>query len=224
MTDKTDDDLMPGDGAALTARPFDDSPTADPVIKGSAPEPIEASRPTRAQRHLALATVSGEPVEPKTKAKQEPKAKQKRSAPNIETGLTEKQSRFCDGIAEGLSLSDSYRAAYDTSGMSQKVVWQEASKLMANRKVADRLKQISDEKAEQLRMLSASDAAAAVEVFRRMMLTADTDASKIRAAELLAKASGVFTDKVEVTDKTDRSASEIEQSIKDRLAKLGLTG
>ena len=57
-----------------------------------------------------------------------------------------------------------------------------------------------------------------------MMGKADSDATKVRAAELLAKASGVFTEKVEVTDKTDRSVSEIEQSIKERLARLGMAG
>lgn len=196
----------------------------DDTLHGDAAPPAPAkakgSRPIRAQRHLRLV--------PDTQDTQEPKGagnkKRVRSAPDIETGLTAKQEQFVTGIEQGLSMSDAYRAAYDTSSMSQKVVWQEASKLMANRKVTDRLKQISDEKAQQLRMLASSDAAAAVEVFRRMMLSADTDASKIRAAELLAKAAGVFTDKVEVTDKTDRSVSEIEKSIKERLSRLGLAG
>lgn len=147
-----------------------------------------------------------------------------RTAPDAQTGLTAKQSMFCDKVAEGLCLSDAYRAAYDAAGMADKTIHEEACRLFADPKVSARMKQISQEKADQLRMLAASDAAAAVEVFRKMMLTADTDASKIRAAELLAKASGVFTDKVEVTDKTDRSTADLEQAIKDRLARLGLTG
>lgn len=209
MTDTTDDDLTPS------------LPAVD--VGATAPVP-PASRPIRAKRHLRVVTDTGEQVEANTQTAQKGKAKGTRSAPDIQTGLTAKQSAFCDGIAAGLSLSDAYRAAYDASGMAAKTIHEAACRLMADSKVAARLKQISEEKTAQLRMLASSDAAAAVEVFRQMMLTADTDATKVRAAELLAKASGVFTEKVEVTDKTDRSVSEIEQSIKDKLARLGLTG
>ncbi len=73
-------------------------------------------------------------------------------------------------------------------------------------------------------MMGASDAAMALETFRKMMLTADTDATKVRAAELLAKAAGVFVDKVETTDKTDRTVADIEQAIAQRLQRLGLAG
>ena len=192
--------------------------TRDPT----APDP-QASRPIRAKRHLALVTDTEAP-EAKGKGKGGDVRKRVRTAPDAQTGLTAKQSMFCDKVAEGLCLSDAYRAAYDAAGMADKTIHEEACRLFADPKVSARMKQISQEKADQLRMLAASDAAAAVEVFRKMMLTADTDASKIRAAELLAKASGVFTDKVEVTDKTDRSTADLEQAIKDRLARLGLTG
>lgn len=229
MTDQTDDDLTPSlppvDGDPLTATAVDDSLPSDPDSKATAPAP-SASRPNRAKRHLRVVASQGEQVEANTQTAQKGKAptKGKRSAPDIQTGLTEKQSKFCDGIAAGLSLSDSYRAAYDTSNMTAKSVHELACRLMSDVKVASRLKAISEEKTQQLRMLASSDAAAAVEVFRRMMLSADTDATKVRAAELLAKASGVFTEKVEVTDKTDRSVSEIEQALKEKLARLGLTG
>jgi hypothetical protein len=204
----------------------DDIDTPDEGLPplATAPEP---SRPTRAKRHLRLVTDTPEgtdttgttePLAP------EPKARAKRSSPDAVTKLTEKQTAFCEAIASGLCLSDAYRKAYETKNMQPKQVWEEASKLASHPKVAPRLIQISEEKAQHLRMLASSDAAAAVEVFRKLMSSADTDASKIRAAELLAKAAGVFTDKVEVTDKTDRSVSELEQAIKDRLARLGLTG
>jgi len=202
-----------------------DQPTDDDQTPaGIAPAP-DASRPSRAKRHLRLVPDTEAPDTEITKGKGgDVRKRATRSAPDAQTGLTAKQSMFCDGISSGMSLSDAYRAAYDTSGMQQKQVWEEASKLAVNPKVAQRLKEISQEKADQLRMLAASDAAAAVEVFRKMMLAADTDASKIRAAELLAKASGVFTDKVEVTDKTDRSTAQIEQEIADRLRRLGIAG
>lgn len=203
----------------MTDQPTDD----DQTPAGIAPAP-DASRPSRAKRHLRLVPDTEEPDTGITKGKGEGVRRRVRSAPDPATGLTDKQMRFCDGVASGLCLSDAYRAAYDASGMSDKTIHEAACRLFADGKVSARMKQISDEKAQQLRMLASSDAAAAVDVFRRMMLSADTDASKIRAAELLAKAAGVFTDKVEVTDKTDRSTAQIEQEIADRLRRLGIAG
>lgn len=137
--------------------------------------------------------------------------------------LTDKQALFCDGVANGLSLSDAYRAAY-SSGLTAKQVHEEACKLMGNPKVRQRLEAINREKEEQRRMMAASDASLALDTFRRMMESADTDATKVRAAELLAKAAGVFIDKVETTDKTDRTVKDIEQAIAERLKRLGLAG
>ena len=219
MTEHTDDDLTPSLPADAQA-PTD----ARPDSAGTAPDQEQGSRPIRAKRHLALVHGGNEAQAPEPQKTGKAQRTRQKTAPDPETGLTVKQERFCAGVASGLCLSDAYRAAYDAAGMSDKTVHEEACRLFAAPKVSARMKQISQEKADQLRMLAASDAAAAVEVFRRMMLTADTDASKIRAAELLAKASGVFTDKVEVTDKTDRSVSELEQSIKERLSRLGIAG
>lgn len=210
------DATLPGGGDPLTSNPVDDSLPGDPDIKGSAPDPVPASRPIRAKRHLALVT--------DTEAPKDTTGKKRRSAPDPQTGLTEKQAKFCDGVEAGLSLSDAYRAAYETTGMTQKSIHELACRLFSDVKVASRLQEISREKEAQRRMLTASDAAAAVETFRIMMATAKTEAVRVRAAELLAKAAGIFTDKVEIEDKTDRSTSEIEQAIADRLRRLGLTG
>lgn len=136
--------------------------------------------------------------------------------------MTEKQLAFAEGVASGMTLSDAYRAAYDTSQSTDKTVWENACRLVRHHKVKARLEQIAREREEARRMLASSDAAAALETLRRMMERADSDATKVRAAELLAKAAGVFTDKVEIEDKTDRSASEIEHQIADRLRRLGL--
>lgn len=220
MTDEPKDPtegvaLPTEDGDALSPMAVDGSLPADPVTKATAPDQADPSRPIRAKRPLAVVagtdTAKGQTASP-------------RSAPDPETGLTQKQEAFVQGIVDGKSLSDSYRDAYDVSGMTAKTVHEEACRLVANPKITARLQQINREKEEARRMLMVTDAAAAVETFRLMMAKADTDASKIRAAELLAKAAGVFTEKVEFEDKTDRTVSDLEQAIKDRLARLGLTG
>lgn len=145
-----------------------------------------------------------------------------RSARNIDTGLTDKMERFVQSITEGMNLSDAYRSAYNTAGMTPKSVNEEASKLFSSPKIAQRMRQIADEAAEKRRMLAVHDAALALRVLRNMAEEADTDAGKIRAAELLGKAAGVFTEQVEITDKTDRSEDEIEKAIAERMRRLGL--
>ena len=139
-----------------------------------------------------------------------------------DTGMTAKQLAFAEGVASGMTLSDAYRAAYDARLMTAKSVWESACKMVGHVKVRARLDQIAREREEARRMLATSDAASALETLRLMMATADSDSTKVRAAELLAKAAGVFTERVEIEDKTDRSASEIEQAIADRLRRLGL--
>jgi hypothetical protein len=56
--------------------------------------------------------------------------------------LTPKQEKFAVGIAAGLSQSDAYRAAYSASRMKPEQVWQEASRLRWNHKVARRIEEL----------------------------------------------------------------------------------
>ena len=179
---------------------------------------------TRKGRHLTVVTDNQDQTG-QTEAKPVKKGSASRSARNLDTGLTDKQEAFCQAItSQGMSLSDAWRSAYNASGMTPKSVNECASRLFVDVKIVARLRQIADEAAERRRMLAVSDAQLALDVLRLMSRKADTDASKIRAAELLAKAAGVFTEQVEITDKTDRSEAEIEQAIADRLRRLGLTG
>ncbi len=59
--------------------------------------------------------------------------------------LTAKQEKFVQGIIEGLSQADAYRSAYPNQKMSDKTIWESASKLMNNPKVSARLKEIREE-------------------------------------------------------------------------------
>ena len=59
--------------------------------------------------------------------------------------LTAKQEAFCQGIADGLGQSDSYRAAYDAEDMKENSVYVNASKLMKNAKVTQRISELRSE-------------------------------------------------------------------------------
>jgi hypothetical protein len=193
-------------------------------VKGSGPGKTKAQRVERATRPkvVPLRPVLSETIAPGTEG-QMPRQTKVRSPINLDTGLTEKQEAFCQGVTSGLSLSDAYRAAYNVQNMQPASIHTNACKLFADAKIMQRLRAINREMDEKRRMMAASDAALALRVLREMAEKADTDASRIRAAELLAKAGGVFTEQVEITDKTERNEAEVEQAIAQRLVRLGLT-
>lgn len=137
-------------------------------------------------------------------------------------GITQKQEAFCQAIVSGKNLSDAYREAYNTANMAPATIHSNACRLFIDSKVSARLKEINREMEEKRRMMAASDAAFALDVLRKMATSADSDATKVRAAELVAKAAGVFTEQVEITDKTDKTEEELEQAIRQRLSRLGL--
>ena len=59
--------------------------------------------------------------------------------------LTAKQEAFCQGIADGLGQADAYRAAYDAGDMKENSVYVQASKLMKNPKITQRIAELRSE-------------------------------------------------------------------------------
>lgn len=68
----------------------------------------------------------------------------KLAKPNKSIKLTRKQELFIEGIASGLSQSDAYRAAYNHENMTPKQIWEQASSISHNPKVAQRLAEINE--------------------------------------------------------------------------------
>lgn len=64
--------------------------------------------------------------------------------------LTDKQLKFVEGIQKGLSKSDAYRQAYDTSRMKQATVWRSAAETASKPKVAAWLDYIKRESLSKL--------------------------------------------------------------------------
>lgn len=58
--------------------------------------------------------------------------------------LTAKQEKFVQGIIDGMSQADAYRSAYDTSRMSDKTVYEKASRMMSDDKIRARLEELRD--------------------------------------------------------------------------------
>jgi phage terminase small subunit len=62
--------------------------------------------------------------------------------------LTAKQEQFVQNIIEGMSQAEAYRNSYSTNRMSDKTIIEEASKLMANPKIATRVNELRDRLAD----------------------------------------------------------------------------
>lgn len=64
--------------------------------------------------------------------------------------LTAKQEAFCQNIIEGCTQTEAYRRSYECSNMDDKTVNNEGYKLMNNRGIAARIKQLRDQLAEMM--------------------------------------------------------------------------
>jgi len=158
-----------------------------------------------------------------------------RGATDRVTGLTDRQEIFCQGIMAGLTYSDAYRGAYTTQGQLDATVWNNACKLAADTKVIARLEQLRAQKEAERRMQALSLSQFVVDGWKQLaqskIVHHEVDdkgkpivrveeippAVRTRNLELIGKHLGMFVERVETTDMTDRSAEEIEAQIKARL-------
>lgn len=77
-----------------------------------------------------------------------------RAARNKETGLTDKQEKFCELIAydPDLNDSDSYRGAYNCERMKPATISTKAYQLKNKDQIRDRIKQLREERAERTKV------------------------------------------------------------------------
>jgi len=146
------------------------------------------------------------------------------------SGLTAKQRHFAQCVAvggedgEGMSLSDAYREAYAAERMSAGAINTESSKLACDPAITMRIETLRGQKdrAEATSMLS--DKQRVLNTLRTFVETAEPqDMAKLRAAELLGKACGLFKEQLNVTT-TERSTEAIADDLRRRLEALGDPG
>lgn len=139
-------------------------------------------------------------------------------------GLTSRQEQFCQGVGTHLlSQSDAYRAAYNAENMTSDNINNEAYKLMRRPEVISRVNALIE-----IRMAKTSHDSARIKqhVIERLWIesqdTKNPATTRVRALELLGKMTTVslFTDRVMTETVEARSPEDIEQQIKDKLAKL----
>jgi hypothetical protein len=133
--------------------------------------------------------------------------------------LTAKQRLFASLVVEGNSQSDAYRKAYDVRTDNAAVIANSAYKLAQHPKVQRLLEQAISKRTETV----LNDEVAT----RRLVMTALLDhaqnmkaeSSKLRALELIGKAVGMFTDKVE-QKVTEVSPDKLKEELSVHLALL----
>lgn len=108
--------------------------------------------------------------------------------------LTPKQEEFAKRIAEGANYADAYRAAYNTSRMTDKSIWEKASELASNVKVAARLKEFRDMAAKPTIMTAQQRKVWLTEVINDPDIDINT---KLRASDQLNRMEGEYTQKIE---------------------------
>lgn len=113
--------------------------------------------------------------------------------------LTPKQEKFAQAIAlEDMNQADAYRSAYSAKSMSDKQIWEEASKLANAPKVAQRVAELRQQ-AITPKVMNAQK--------RREKLTelAESDDANVamKAIDLLNKMDGEYVQKVQADVQTE---------------------
>ena len=137
-----------------------------------------------------------------------------------EKPLTGKQEAFAKLVAGGAVLSDAYRECYAADSMKDSTVWSEACRLAQNPKVSARIKDIQADMEADRRTIERRREEWVLKRLSEEADQADNASSRIRALELVGKTIGMFTDRVEQADTTERSASDIERELRAKLERL----
>lgn len=114
--------------------------------------------------------------------------------------LTAKQELFARKVVEGMSQADAYRSAYSTKRMSDKQIWEEASKLASSPKVAQRIKELRDKAANESILTAQERMKWLTELIRNQD---EGTNEKLKAIDLLNKMSGEYVQRVEAEVKQE---------------------
>jgi len=143
---------------------------------------------------------------------------------NKDTDLTIKQRAFVDEIIRGKlgSYKEAYAKVYDVTltktGKIPKWVEVEASRLIANPKVALSLHKAIQRKEDVAVASSLRTRNYVLEQLMRESKEADSDATRVRALELLGKTVSLFNDTIEI--KEARDSETIEEEIEEKIIAL----
>jgi hypothetical protein len=134
-------------------------------------------------------------------------------------GLTPKQRKFAEGLANGLSQADAYRNAFDAENMAPETIRNKASLLARRDDVGAAVDAIQGERVRMMETRGLSDRTEVVALLRKFATDdARPDAIRLRAVELWGKTCGAFVEVVE--ERKQRGAGSVALELEQRLAAL----
>ena len=114
--------------------------------------------------------------------------------------LTPKQETFAQAIIKGMSQADAYRTAYSCKNMSDKTIWENASRLMADSKVKARVQELRDKVA----MDNVMSAQERLEWLSRLVQSDEAvTTDKLKAIDIMNRMQGEYVTKVDANVNTD---------------------
>lgn len=115
--------------------------------------------------------------------------------------LTAKQDNFAQAVAlEGMNYSDAYRTCYKADKMTDKSVWDAASKLASHPEVAQRIEELKSQLANE-KIMSAQKR---MEWLTDLVMSADaSNTDKLKALDILNKMDGEYVQKIAAEVQTE---------------------
>jgi hypothetical protein len=137
-------------------------------------------------------------------------------------GLTAKQTAFADKVAEGVTLAEAYRHAYEAENMAASTIHAEASRLMADHRIAAR---VNSQIAARQARTSHDAARMRLHIIERLWAESqDADspaAARLKALELMGKLDIVGAFRERVSNEADATPSaDLAQALQERITAL----
>ena len=114
--------------------------------------------------------------------------------------LTAKQEQFVKNIVDGMSQADAYRSAYSVKNMSDNAIYREASILMDNPKISQRLSELRSQMIASS-IMNAKDRL----VWLTNLINNEEEGTneKLKAIDIMNKMQGEYVQKVEADVKSE---------------------
>ena len=134
-------------------------------------------------------------------------------------GLTPKQRKFAENLADGMTQSDAYKFAYDATDMQGDTIRNKASGLAQRGDIRAAVDALMGERMRLMEVKGVSDRSKVVGLLRQFAEDdARPDHVRLRAVELWGKTCGAFVEIVE--DRRDRPAAMVAVELERRLGAL----
>ena len=134
-------------------------------------------------------------------------------------GLTPKQRKFAENLADGMTQSDAYKFAYDATDMQGDTIRNKASQLAQRGDIRAAVDALMGERMRLMEVKGVSDRSKVVGLLRQFAEDdARPDHVRLRAVELWGKTCGAFVEVIE--DRRDRPAAMVAVELERRLSAL----